>query len=304
MFGQFLSRRRPLTLVAALMAGAMSAAVVPVGTQIAGAATFTTYAVNSTADTTDGAGSGLCATQPPTTSAPCTLRAAIAEANALSGVTIMVPTGTYSLTAGVLTISKPMSIVGAQRQPGALSTTIDGGAKDRVFNVTATGVTLDGVVVRNGATSKGNGGGILVAKGANLALTRSTVAANTASQGAGLEIDGTATITQSTLSANTASGKGGGLFNAGTTTLRDSTLSGNTANGGGGVASSATATISATTITGNTSNNSNGGGLYRVGGTFNVREFDHREQQRIERTGLLRQPDVHRRQRLAVHTGL
>ena len=159
--------------------------------------------------------------------------AAIAEANALSGVTIVVPTGTYSLTAGALTISKPMSIVGAQRQPGAQSTTIDGGAKDRVFNVTSTGVTLDGVVVRNGATSKGNGGGVLVAKGASLALTRSTIAANTASQGEGLEIDGTAIITQSTLSANTASGKGGGIFNAGTATVQDSTLAGNTANGGG-----------------------------------------------------------------------
>ena len=64
----------------------------------AAAVTFTTYTVNSTSDTTDGAGSGLCATQPPTTAAPCTLRAAIAEANALSGVTINVPAGTFTLS--------------------------------------------------------------------------------------------------------------------------------------------------------------------------------------------------------------
>ena len=270
MFGQFGSRRHSLRLLSAIVAGALSAAVVPIGAPVAGAATFTTYTVNSFADTTDAAGSGLCATQPPTTPAPCTLRAAIAEANALSGVTINVPAGTYSLSAGALTISKPMTIVGAQRQPGAQATTVDGGAKDRVFNVTATGVTLDGIVVQNGATSKNNGGGVLVAKGAVLALTRSTIAANSASQGAGVEIDGTATITQSTISANTASGKGGGVFNAGTTTLSDSTVVGNAANGGGGIASSSTVNLAGATITGNTSNNSNGGGLYRVGGTFNV----------------------------------
>src|SRR6185436_11221761 len=111
-----------------------------------------------------------CATQPPTNAAPCTLRAAIAEANALSGVTINVPAGTFTLSAGALNISKPMTIVGAKAQPGANATTIDGAAKDRVFNITATGVTIEGVVIRNGFQSKGDGGGILLNKNAGLTL--------------------------------------------------------------------------------------------------------------------------------------
>ena len=57
------------------------------------------------------------------------LRAAIAEANALSGVTINVPAGVFTLTVGAITISKPMTIVGAVGQPGPAATTIDGSAQ-------------------------------------------------------------------------------------------------------------------------------------------------------------------------------
>src|SRR4051812_43467728 len=95
---------------------AVAAAVAPiVGTTTVAHATttgFSVYVVNSTTDATDSAGSGLCATQPPTTAKPCTLRAAIAEGNALSGVTVNIPAGVFALTAGGLTISKPMTIVG------------------------------------------------------------------------------------------------------------------------------------------------------------------------------------------------
>ena len=48
-----------------------------------------------------------------------------------------------------------MTIIGAEGQPGATATTIDGGAKDRVFKTAATGVTIDGVVIRNGSVTKG-----------------------------------------------------------------------------------------------------------------------------------------------------
>ncbi len=194
-------------------------------------------------------------------------------ANGISagGGTISVPAGTYTLSAGALTISKSMTIVGARRQPGPAATTIDGAAKDRVFVVSALGVTVDGVVVRNGLAAKNtNGGAILVNKSSALTLTKSTVASSNASQGAGIEVDGTATIDQSTFTANAASGKGGAIFDAGTTTLQNSTLDGNTANGGGGIASSGTVSVLASTITNNTSNNSNGGGLYRVGGAFTL----------------------------------
>ena len=196
---------------------------------------------------------------------------AVAAANLTSGAVINLQAGTYPLSLGPLTISKPTTILGVQRQPGAAASTIDGGGTNRVFVVSSNGVTIDGVVVTRGSAPKnGNGGGIIVNRNSSLLLTRSTVSANTASQGAGIEVDGTATIDTSTFSGNTATGKGGGLFGAGTTTVQNSTFDGNAANGGGGIASSSTISVIGDTITNNTSNNSNGGGLYRVGGTFNV----------------------------------
>src|SRR4051812_47979492 len=118
-----------LSTVLALSAGIADGAV----TSPASAATVASYTVNATADAT---GTNLCAT--PT--AQCTLRGAIAKANSTIGATIAVPAGVYVLTLGQLTISKPMTIVGAREQPGATATTIDGGAKDRVFRVASTGV--------------------------------------------------------------------------------------------------------------------------------------------------------------------
>jgi CSLREA domain-containing protein len=263
---RFHARRASVALLASLLAlsvGVLNGAL----STPAAAATFARYTVNSTNDATGGS---LCTTQPPTAQVPCTLRAAVAAANGGSGVEIDVNPGVYTLTGGALALSKPMTIIGARQQPGAAATTIDGGAKDRVFNVSAN-VTIDGVVVRNGAAAKNaNGGGILVNKSWTLLLTKSTVANNTASQGAGIEVDGTATVDQSTLTGNTASGKGGGVFAAGTTTIQNSTFDGNSASGGGGIAGSATTTVLASTIVNNNSNNSNGGGLYRVGGTFSI----------------------------------
>jgi hypothetical protein len=260
-----LPRRFGVVLVATLMTlPAIVAAATP-----ADATTFTSYAVNSTADTTGGS---LCTVQPPTAATPCTLRAAVAIADTSTGVTINVPAGTYTLTANALNISKPMTIVGAEHQPGATATTIDGGAKDRVFNITATGVTIDGVVARNGAPKNGVGGAIEIAKGAVATITKSTISGSTATQGAGVEVDGTATITQDTFTGNTTGGKGGGIYANGLTTVQNSTFDGNSAQGGGGIAAAANTTVAGSTIVNNSSNNSNGGGLFRNGGssTFTV----------------------------------
>jgi hypothetical protein len=182
---------------------------------------------------------------------------------------------TFTLGGTALSITKPVTIQGNAQQPGAANaTTIDGAAKSTVFSIGATGVTIDGVVIQNGANAKGNGGGIVVKSGAVLTLSRSTVRNNTAScsncSGAGIEVDGTATVNASTISGNSAGGKGGGIYNASAATITNSTLDGNSANGGGGIGAAATTNINSTTIVNNTSNNSNGGGLYRNGGTFNV----------------------------------
>ena len=274
--------------VAALVAVAAAVAPVVGTTTVADATTtgFSVYVVNSTSDATDSAGSGLCATQPPTTAKPCTLRAAIVEGNAQTGVTVNVPAGVYALTAGGLTISKPMTIVGAANQPGPTATTIDGGGKDRVFKTAATGVTIDGVVIRNGVVPKGSsnystgsegqsfdvsgdGGGILVASG-SLALKRSTLSGNSAREGGGLDIDAPTTITQSTITGNTASSTGGGITSDDTVTVENSTVTGNTAPRGGGLWSSRTATVRASTITANTATSGNGGGIYRSGGALTI----------------------------------
>ena len=57
------------------------------------AATFT---VNSTLDAVDAVTDGVCETAPG--NGVCTLRAAITEANAAPGSTIILPAGTYTLT--------------------------------------------------------------------------------------------------------------------------------------------------------------------------------------------------------------
>ena len=87
--------------------------------------------------------------------------------------------------------------------------------------------------------------------GGTVAVTDSTLSANTAGGGVyggggGLSNTGTAALTNSTISANTAgggegdwdpsySGGGGGVFNIGKLTLSGSTVSANTADVGGGV---------------------------------------------------------------------
>ncbi len=229
-----------------------------------------TFLVDTVADAVDAAVDGHCATA----SGQCSLRAAVAEANATTGATIQVAPGDYLLNGGAgkdigdLQLSSPMTIIGAARPPGPGATTIRG-AGDRVFDVTAV-VTIRGMVITEGIGGRSNGGGIYVSRLGALTLLESSLVANTASEGGGIYIDGSARIDRSTIAGNAAAKKGGGVFNAGSLALVNSTVDGNSASGGGGIASSGTTAIEAATVTNNTSNNSNGGGIYRVGGTFSI----------------------------------
>ena len=75
--------------------GLVLALVGVVLTVIATTAAGATFVVNSSADSVDAnPGNGVCADA----SGNCTLRAAIMEANALSGADITLPAGTYTLT--------------------------------------------------------------------------------------------------------------------------------------------------------------------------------------------------------------
>ena len=159
--------------------------------------------------------------------------------------TITLTTGQLSLTdaTGTTTITGP-----------AAGVTISGNNADRVFNLfpnaaaAMTRLTITGGNITEGA-------GVLVAAGAVLTLTDSTVTGNVSSSfGGGVYVasGGTATLTNCTVSGNNAF-YGGGVYNAGTATLTNCTVSGNTAtNGGGGVSDSGTATLTNTVVAGNT----------------------------------------------------
>ncbi|MEY2523228.1 MAG: large repetitive protein [Ilumatobacteraceae bacterium] len=261
--------------VAALscVVSALPVVVAPLGGPVVFAAAPPQYIVGTPNDLTSGAS---CTAGVATSS--CSLRAAVAAANASSGATITVPAGTYLLNGGSgsdtgdLDLTKPMTIVGAGKPNGSAATSIVGSG-DRVFDLasTATAVTVRGVRISGGNAGNNPGGGIRTVAGTNLNLVESTVSGNSAKEGAGVHNSGTLTVERSTLSGNTTSGKGGGLFNAGTATVRNSTVNTNAAGGGGGIASSGTVLILHSNITSNNSNNSNGGGIYRVGGAFTLK---------------------------------
>jgi CSLREA domain-containing protein len=237
-------------------------------------AATSTFTVNTTDDRVDVApGNGACATANGT----CSLRAAIAEANAAAGgADITVPAGTYVLSlstgadAGDLDITKSVTIVGAARQPGAGATTIDGNGTDRILDVAGGTVTLRGVELRNGHPATGDGGAARVAAGASLVLRDSAIHGNTAERGGGIASDGTLDVATSALYGNQSTQRGGGIYTTGSLTVVNTTLSGNSASGGGGVSSQGTTTITYATITANQAGGDSGGGVQKSGGTTTI----------------------------------
>jgi len=212
------------------------------------------FLVNSTADSMDSMdvmpGDGICADS----LNRCTLRAAILEANALSGATtITVPAGTYVLSVGAIGIGTTgipgsVTINGA----GAASTIVDGANSDRVFMVTSGVVTISGLTVRNGQTNNGNAG-------------------------AGIVNSASLTLNQVVVSNNTSDGDGGGIFNQGTLlALNNSTVSGNVGGGGAGIYSfNSVLTLINSTISGNDSINLGqcgfgGGGIWVYAGQATI----------------------------------
>ncbi len=182
------------------------------------------HVVNSTLDANDiSPGNGVCAIS----GGACTLRAAIQEVNANPGPDVIVPGGTFFLTAGPLVITADLTLNGA----GALATVIDGGGIGRVLEV-ASGATVEmsGVRFRNGLHTIGGG----IRNDGDLTLNDVTVDANSASLRAGGIVNegGNLTLNDSTVSGNTAGVNGGGIRNVGMMTINNSEISGNT---GGGI---------------------------------------------------------------------
>ncbi len=229
------------------------------------------FTVDSTIDEPDASpGDGLCASTP---SGVCTLRAAVMEANALTGAdTIVLPAGTYTLTVagtgedaaltGDLDITGTVTISGT----GADSTIIDGGQIDRVLDVLP-GATVEQLI---GATVRNGNGGIYVGSGVfnrgTLTMTSSGLSANT---GCGLyNLGGSAMLTDVLISGNISSNSCGGLRNeAGSMTLTSSRVEYNTYFTVGGIlnASDGVLTLVDTTVNGNVTTGGGGGGIRNDG---------------------------------------
>ncbi len=154
-----------------------------------------TFNVNSFLDANDAnPGNGICDDG----SGNCTLRAALSEANALTGADVIIlPAGVYTLTlsgtnennnaTGDLDVDRgSVTIQGA----GAESTIIQAGNTmtngiDRVFHLLDIFVILrlEGVTVRHGRAPAGSSGGGIYVADASLTLVNSIVEANRAGDG-------------------------------------------------------------------------------------------------------------------------
>ena len=167
----------------------------------------------------------------------CSLRQALEAVS--PGGTVNLLTGRYELSQATSLAVKPgVTINGA----GARATTIDGNSLTRVLLIQESNeiATINDVTITGGTTTGNDfqGGGIYVLNNAGLALNRSAVVGNSATQEGGGIYSGSnnaVQIADSTISGNTVgtSGAGGGIAGSSTSDLRifNSTISGNTAPG-------------------------------------------------------------------------
>lgn len=206
------------------------------------------FSVDSMLDAVDAApGNGICATA----SGTCTLRAAVQEANALSGAdSITLPAGTVLLTlagideeaaaTGDLDVTETLTIEGQ----GAALRTIDGNGLDRVLHVvfpsiSPPGLTLRDLTVTGGQVSDDPGAGLYFAS-SGVALIERTVftdnhVAGSTSSAIGSAISsnagGVLTVRSSRLAGNSAD-RGGALFSNSTLVVEDSAIVDNDARAG------------------------------------------------------------------------
>jgi predicted outer membrane repeat protein len=197
------------------------------------------------------------------------LREAVTRANATAERdTVVLRAGVYRLglagagedgnASGDLDVTNPLTVVGR----GASATAIDGGKRDRLFEILGTyNVRFSGMTLRNGGGSLD--GGAVQAQSASLTLERCVVSGNFSSVGGGINAgSGDVTLVRCIVSGNIADGRGGGVrVTTGQLTLRDSVVQDNlAATEGGGIASAGGVTLIRSTVRGNSSF-SRGGGI-------------------------------------------
>jgi len=225
-----------------------------------------TVTVTTTADTVDGTTTSIAALQANRgADGQISLREAVTAAiNTAGGPhTVVLPAGTYSLSASALSISAAVIIQGA----GSSTTNISAPPGGRVFNVTS-GLTISGLTVQNGFVTTGNGGCIL-ATGGSITATNVRFVQCAASAGAGGAIHATGTtisLASTTVQDNTTgSSHGGGLFvQNGTLIVDSSTFTNNFASTSGGavwLTGTANASFTDTSFSSNNANSGSGGGV-------------------------------------------
>jgi hypothetical protein len=248
---------------------------------LAGSASAQIFNVTTTADNSD-----------PCTPTACSIRAALAAADAGSGEdTVNIPAGHYVLTLGELetnAIDDTLNIVGHS----ARDTIIDANGQSRVYFVDDGIVNLSHVTITGGVAAgdlqqdPGQGGGIFF-NGQQMNIDHVAVVGNQAAsppdfggQGGGIFANEPTAITNSLVSGNVADGtdsdfsggQGGGIFGNEALTLTNVTVSNNTAKpslikaafphsqGGGVFVNEQDTTLTNVTMTGNTASGDDAGG--------------------------------------------
>jgi hypothetical protein len=245
-----------VSLVVALAASALGVS--------ASAANAAIYAVDRTDDSATASACTAAAND-------CSLRGAIAAASAASGnVVSLASNQIYTLSAGSAD-SAPGSLVPAGGDLDITTnmtiegnnSTIDGGARDRIFQIEATGsnaigVTINNLTMRNGQPTGALGhGGAIFSRGANLTLNRCEIRDCTAGSNNG-----------GAISANNVAS----VASAISVSLQKTTLAGNSAaNGGGLLLSGVAGSLSQSTLSGNSASSARGGGgIYLQGNSASV----------------------------------
>ncbi|HYX44260.1 MAG TPA: DUF1565 domain-containing protein, partial [Acidimicrobiales bacterium] len=123
---------------------------------------------------------------------------------------------------------------------GPWATVIDGGGRDTAVTIRdgqTRATTLRGFTIRNGGTTGGRGGGIVVAN-ASPTITDNVITGNRGDEGAGVWVtDGSPLIAANAIRGNSAGGRGGGIDLGGAwgTEIVGNLIEGNTAAFGGGI---------------------------------------------------------------------
>lgn len=231
----------------------------------------------------------------------CTLREAIANANANADVTaadcaagsgddsiVFAASVGATITLAALP-NDPLRLNDAAGSltiagPGADLLAIDGGGRTPIFEVGTFGnsaamATVGGLTLRRGSATQGGA----VRNFGTLTLARSVVRESgfVNDNGGGIWNSGTLTIIESTIADNGVTEVGGGIDNLGTLTIVNSTVSGNRTRGpggGGGIHNGGSGAVALfnTTVSANVSTQevpgfeSRGGGIEHQGASFTI----------------------------------